>query len=192
VPKPQDEEPISCKNIITVGAVESLNSRNVFSMYEYRVRSVEVNIGDSVKAGDVLAILAVPVAPTTPADDDSDNNRNRRDIEITSPIDGTVTAVLTSEGEIGTGILFVVEDTTRLRVVTTVREQDISRIRTGMEVNITSDATGNAEYKGTIGRISPAAKVDSPVVEFEVEVIITSDRNYLRIGSSARVEIVMN
>jgi multidrug resistance efflux pump len=108
---------------------------------------------------------------------------------IKSPISGTVTSVFASEGAIGAGLLFVVEDMESLRIMTSVREHDISRIYEGMEVIITADSNGNAEYTGVISRISPAAKVDSPIVEFEVEVIITSDKVGLRIGVSARVEI---
>ena len=51
-----------------------------------------------------------------------------------------------------------------------------------MEVTITSNATGTAEYTGVISRINPAATPSSPVVEFEAEVAVTSAGTGLRIG----------
>jgi len=105
---------------------------------------------------------------------------------IKTPVSGTVTAVLANEGDFGAGLLFVIEDTDSLRVITSIREYDIARIYEGMEVTITA---GGIEHTGIISRISPAAIVGSPVVEFEVEVLITSEKAGLRIGMSTRIEI---
>ena len=108
---------------------------------------------------------------------------------IRSPIDGTVTAVIAREGEVGMGRLFVVEDTDNLRVTTSFREYDIARLERGMEVAITSYATGSAVYTGIINRINPAAAAFAPVVEFEAEVLVTSADTSLRIGANARLNI---
>jgi len=63
---------------------------------------------------------------------------------IRAPINGTVTAVIAKEGDVGMGRLFVIEDTDNLKIITNVREYDIGKIELGMEVAISSDATGNA------------------------------------------------
>ena len=110
---------------------------------------------------------------------------------IRSPIDGTVTAVVAREGSAGMGLLFVVEDTDNLRVMTSFRESDLSLVETGMEVTITSDATGNAEYAGVINRIHPTATAIASVAEFEAEVLVTSEDTSLRIGTSARLDIIL-
>ena len=109
---------------------------------------------------------------------------------IIAPASGTVTAVIAREGAIGMGLMFVIEDTSSLRIITSFREYDISRIRSGMEVTITSDATGDAVYTGIISRINPAATPLAPVVEFEAEITVTSPNTSLRIGTNARVKIV--
>jgi RND family efflux transporter MFP subunit len=108
---------------------------------------------------------------------------------ITSPIDGTVTAVIAKEGSIGEGLLFVVEDTDNLKITTRFREHDISRVRTGMNVAITSDALGSSIYEGVITRINPAATINAPTVEFEAEVRVTSENTSLQIGMNALLTI---
>ena len=106
---------------------------------------------------------------------------------ITAPISGTVTLVMAQEGEFAHGRLFTVEDTGSLRIITSFREYDLSNIYEGMEVMITSDATGSAVYTGEITRINPAASPFSPVVEFEAEVVVLSADTELRVGLNARV-----
>ena len=116
--------------------------------------------------------------------------RQLEDATITSPISGTVTAVIAAEGATPTdmgGLMFVVEDTDNLRIITHFREYDIGLIEEGMEVSITSEVTGGAVYTGIISRINPAAAELSQVVEFEAEISILSLETSLRIGGTARV-----
>lgn len=118
------------------------------------------------------------------------------DSTITAPINGVVTAVLAREGAIGSGLLFVIEDTDNLRIKTRFREYDIGRVRTGMDVTISSDATGSAVYTGRVSRIYPAAiknasgeTASTPILEFEAEVAVTSVNTDLRIGMNVRLDI---
>ena len=113
---------------------------------------------------------------------------------IVAPIDGVVTAIFAREGEIGFGPLFIIEDIENLRVRTRFREYDLANIRVGMDVVISADATGDAEYAGVISRINPAAVLGpggtpAHIVEFEAEVTITSPVTGLRIGMTARLNI---
>ena len=113
--------------------------------------------------------------------------RQLEDSVITSPIDGTVTAVFATEGAVGMGGLFIVEDTENLRIITSVREYEITKIEPGMDVVIQADATGTTEHEGVIRRISPSANINSHIVEFEVEVAILSENTGLRIGMNTRI-----
>ena len=115
--------------------------------------------------------------------------RQLADSTITAPISGTITDVIAREGAMGTGLLFVVEDTQNLRIITSFREYDINRISTGTEVTITS-ATGETKYTGVISRINPAAAANSPVVEFEAEVLVTSQNTGLLIGMNTRIDVI--
>jgi multidrug resistance efflux pump len=111
---------------------------------------------------------------------------------IRAPMSGVVTDVFASEGAVPMGSLFVIEDTDNLRIITRFREYDIARIEMGMEVSITSDATGNAVYTGVINRINPAATISASVIELEVEVIVTSQDTRLRIGTNTRISIILD
>jgi HlyD family secretion protein len=113
--------------------------------------------------------------------------RQLADSQITAPISGTVTATIATEGAIGMGLMFIVEDTENLRIMTRFREYDIALIETGMEAIITADATGNAVHSGEIRRISPTAVHHSHIVEFEVEIAIQNTG--LLIGMNTRIDI---
>jgi len=115
--------------------------------------------------------------------------RHLDDSTITAPISGAVTSVIAREGAVGMGLLFVVEDTNNLRIITSFREYDIDRISPGMEATIRADATGTAVYRGVITRISPAASPHSPVVEFETELAVVDADTNLRIGMTVRLEL---
>ena len=115
--------------------------------------------------------------------------RHLNDAIITSPITGTVTAVIAREGAVGAGLMFVVEDMESLRIITSFREYDLANIAPGMEVSISSDGTGDAVYTGRISRINPAAIPHSPVVQFEAEVDVLSENTDLRIGMNARIMV---
>ena len=111
------------------------------------------------------------------------------DTTITAPIGGTVSAVDARIGSAAMGLLFVIDDTENLRIITGVREYDITKVHEGMEVAITTDAAGSGTYAGVISRVIHAATPGLPIVEFEVEVSVTSASTSLRIGMNARVTI---
>jgi len=118
--------------------------------------------------------------------------RRLEDSKIISPIDGVVTHVIAREGMVGTGLMFVIENTDDLRVITSFREYDIGMLSEGMEVRIISDAVGSEDYLGVISRINPAAAnqgIPGSVVEFEAEVSVVSESTSLRIGMNVRVSV---
>ena len=112
--------------------------------------------------------------------------RQLQDSKITAPISGTITAVTARPGASAIGPMFVIDDVNNLRIITSFREYDITLVEEGMEVLIISDATGRVET-GVINRINPAALPHSPVVEFEAEILVTSEDSDLRIGMNTRV-----
>jgi RND family efflux transporter MFP subunit len=110
---------------------------------------------------------------------------------IKSPASGTVTAVYAEEGSVVAGLLFIVEDTNNLRISSSVKEHDYSRVQIGQKVVIRSDSTGDYEYEGIISRIDPAANRHASDVEFGMIIEITSDETLLKIGMNTRLSIVM-
>lgn len=121
---------------------------------------------------------------------------------ITAPISGVVTAVYAKEGEPGNGLLFVIEDTESLKIITHIQEGDIGRVTEGMKVTIRSQATGDKEIPGTITYIAPAAgktdagttavSDDSSAAEFEAEVRVDAQDTGLLIGMNTTLTVLLD
>ena len=119
------------------------------------------------------------------------------DATVKAPISGTVTQVYAEVGNKGSGLLFVIENSDALKVVTSIKEYDLMDIQNGMSAIIKADAVKDKEYKGAVSFIAPAAKkapdgsmLASTNVEFECEVDIKDTSSDLKIGMNARVNIV--
>ena len=117
---------------------------------------------------------------------------------ITAPVSGTVTAVYASVGSSGSGLLFVIEDTDHLVISTSVKGYDLGDVKTGMTVEIKSDATGDSVIPGTLMTIAPTAKKNqlgdteaSNDPSFEAEVSVDSAESGLRIGMEARLSYII-
>lgn len=121
------------------------------------------------------------------------------DCTVSAPVSGTVTAVYAKEGAGSTGLLFVIEDTERLKISATVTEYDLASVKTGMKAEIKSDATGDTIIEGTVSQIAPTA-VKAPdgtaktgaAAEFETEIQVTGPHDGLRIGMNTRINILLD
>ena len=125
-------------------------------------------------------------------------NQTLDDTKITAPVSGTVTAVYASVGSSGSGLLFVIEDTDHLVISTSVKGYDLGDVKTGMTVEIKSDATGDSVIPGTLTAIAPTAKKNqlgdteaSNDPSFEAEVSVDSAESGLRIGMEARLSYII-
>lgn len=125
-------------------------------------------------------------------------NKSKSDLEktnIISPIDGTVTEVNVSELSIvgPSTLMFKIQDTENLEVVTNISEYDIRRIKTGQSVKVTCDGVEDKDYKGKVSYISPNAVIErngqgtETVVKVKVDI---NDKNtQFKPNFSANVEI---
>lgn len=127
-----------------------------------------------------------------------DIDKNKSDIEktnIISPIDGTVTEVNISElAVVGSStLMFRIQDTENLEVVTNISEYDIGRIKTGQSVKVTCDGAKNKEYKGTVVYISPNAVIEKngqgSETAVKVKIDINDKNTQFKPNFSANVEI---
>lgn len=113
---------------------------------------------------------------------------------VTAKIDGVVTAVNVSEGDIYTGgDMVVVENDESFIVEATVDEYDIGSLYTGMAVIIKTNATGEEELSGTITYISPKPETTttSSDVNYKIEVSVDTQNDMLRLGMTAKLSIVL-
>lgn len=124
----------------------------------------------------------------------------KKDLEkcqVKAPISGTITSVNAVEGAPGSGLLFVIQNTEDLKVVTTVREFDVANIAIGDEVIIKSNATGDYEFKGKVSKIAPTSKqteagktITSTESDYEAEITVKPDKKALLIGMNTRINII--
>lgn len=111
------------------------------------VREVRVGPGETVKRGQVLAIV--------------EGNESMRSYEVTAPIGGVVTARNTNVGDVaGDAPLFELADLSQVWVDLHAFGSDMAQLAPGQPVTLTS-TVGDVPAKATIERILPVAAAGS-------------------------------
>jgi HlyD family secretion protein len=117
---------------------------------------------------------------------------------IVSPVDGVVIAKNVEVGQtvaasFQTPTLFTIApDLTKMQVDTNVDEADISKIKTGMEVNFTVDAYPDKKFKGIVSQIRLSPAVTQNVVTYNVVISVDNSHLLLKPGMTANVTFVVN
>lgn len=115
--------------------------RSVTARFPGPVRSVLVNVGDTVKKGQRLATI--------------ESNESLQLYAVTAPIAGTLTTRHANPGEAaGTETLFEIADFSSVRAELNVFPRDRGQLKPGQRVRI-SAADGAARGEGTIGYVAP-------------------------------------
>ena len=122
---------------------------------------------------------------------------------ITAPVSGTITSVSAIEGAAVSGLVFVIQDTNELKIITNIKEYDVEMVTVGDAVTIKSDATGDKIYEGILSRIAPTSTVaamgDQAVSndkrvnsdsEYESYVTVVGEKEGLRIGMNTKLSII--
>lgn len=188
------EQTVSCS-----GVVEAGSSYPVLMSAACVLREVEVQKGQLVQAGEVLArldkdasraavvqsvgeaaqVLALAAAPET----------------VTAPVSGVLVSVNASAGDylsIGEP-LAVLAPTDSLQVRVAIREKDLPRLRVGQTVHIRGDGFEKTVYEGELTRIS-ASGTQTSTGDTVVEGIVTLKEGQadasLRLGLTARAQVV--
>lgn len=116
--------------------------RDVGARFAGVVKSVSKTVGDSVRAGEVLARV--------------ESNDSLQVYAVTAPIGGVITARMTNPGQqAGDTPLFTISDLAQVRAQLSVFPRDLARVRVGQEVRL-STVDGERTTSGTITRIAPA------------------------------------
>ena len=111
------------------------------------------------------------------------------DCTLTATMDGTITELNATVGSVCTGTVATIQDVSDLTVEVTIPASSVGKLSTGMQCNITSDATGDATIAGTLTRIDPVANEEG---SFGATVTVNGSDTGLLIGISAQVEIVIS
>jgi cobalt-zinc-cadmium efflux system membrane fusion protein len=117
--------------------------REVAARFPGLIRSVSKSVGDTVKAGEVLARV--------------ESNDSLQVYAVTAPISGTLTARKANPGEqAGASALFTVSDLSQVWAELSVFPRDLARIRVGQDLRL-SAVDGDRSANGKIVRIALAA-----------------------------------
>lgn len=150
--------PASIKDVIELSGIISLNedtSARIGGRFPGFIRSVNKTVGESVRAGEVLATL--------------DRNITLQDYTVVSPIDGVV---VTRNANIGSTtapdtVLFEIADLSTVWAELHVFGPDRQRVKVGQPVVVEShDKSVRAE--GTVGYVMPVAESASQAVVIRV------------------------
>ncbi len=120
------------------------------------------------------------------------------DYIVTAPISGLVTSVNAQEGNgyvATSGALMTIQAVDVLEVATQIDEYDINSVVMGQRVVIMTDATGDDELEGRVTFISPTATqaaAGSSSNTFEVKIDVVNKDDRLRLGMSARLNIIVD
>ena len=138
------------------------------------VKAVRVNAGDSVRAGETLAIV--------------ENSETLGAYSVVAPIDGVVLSRRTSVGDVaGSQILFEIADLSLLWVELNAFGSDAERVRPGMAVRVTS--AGGASATTTLDRILPVADPSSQSVV--ARVLLPNSDGRWRPGMAVSAEVTV-
>ena len=107
---------------------------------------------------------------------------------LTATMDGTITALDATVGAVCSGTVATIQDVDNLTVEVTIPASSVCRLKTGLQCNITSDATDDT-VTGTLTRIDPVAN-DSG--SFGATVTVNGQDSGLLVGIPAKVEIVIS
>lgn len=108
---------------------------------------------------------------------------------LTSPISGIITARNYDKGDMYAMAqpLFVVQNITPVKMLINISENNFSRVKKGMEVEIVADAYPNEVFKGKVNLIYPT--IDPRSHTFPVEIIVDNKNEKLRPGMFTRVTV---
>src|SRR5699024_10915749 len=118
----------------------------------------------------------------------SDLQTTLENCTLTATMDGTITELNATVGSVCSGTVATIQDLSSLTVEVTIPASSVSKLSTGMQCNITSDATGDTAISGTLTRIDPVADENG---SFGATVSVNGSDSGLLIGISAQVEVVV-
>jgi multidrug efflux pump subunit AcrA (membrane-fusion protein) len=157
---------------------EDMNkTAKVVSTLEGRLIKLNNDLGDRVKAGDVLALVQTP-------------ELLGKALEVKSPIDGVITDRKSTTGELVTkeAQIYTVSEPANLWVIAEIKERDIGAVKIGQDATFAVLAFPDEQFRGKVVRISNRVEDKSRTLEVRIEVGNADGR--LSPGMFADVEIV--
>lgn len=147
------------------------------------VEAVYVNVGDSVRSGQRLAVVQSRVIGNPPPT-----------IAVTAPLTGIIDArtVITGQSVEPNSTLFHVSDLSRMRMVTRAYEEDIGQLRVGQKAYVKLLAYPQELLSGVVSLIGPTLDRETRTVE--VWILLDNTRGLLKpnLFGQADIELSQN
>ncbi len=178
------------------GTVAPLNRTQVFPSLGGRIEEILVNEGDSVKAGQVLAVMSSFERATVLDNAQSDTpeklaywKKVYQPTKLFAPVTGKVIVRNINAGQTVSNEteLFVIAD--RLMIKAQVDETDLGKIRLNLPVTVTLDTYPDQPVNGKIARISFESTVINNVSVYYVQISLDQIPAHFLSGMSASVTI---
>ena len=144
------------------------------------VKAVYVNLGDSVKAGDKLALVQSRVVGNPPPS-----------VVISAPIAGIVDVrnIIPGQSVEPNTTLFHISNVSRMRVVGKVYEEDLGKVRIGQPAHIKLLAYPKESLQGVVTLVGPILDAETRTVE--VWIGLDNTNGLLKPNLFARANIVL-
>ena len=112
-------------------------------------------------------------------------------MELISPVDGTVTNVNGSVGETVSPNVVVISilPTSKLQVDVNLSEDNVAGVAVGQPVSIALDAFPSVTWQGIVGKIDPAQTIIGGAVYYKTTVVFTQADTRIKAGMTANVLI---
>ena len=118
---------------------------------------------------------------------------------VKAPKSGIVTSIDAAEGSIPTKeSIMTIEDASKLRIKVQIKENDILNVKEGQKAVITTTATGNEEFAGTVERVVTIMSssgtnmyTGAENTGYSAEIAVDDPDGKLLIGMSAKVKIIL-
>jgi RND family efflux transporter MFP subunit len=117
--------------------------------------------------------------------------------KIMAPFDCTVLTRPVSAGQAVSGSagfnsgteVMTIANLNEMIILAHVNQADITRLKTGMEVDVKVEAVSGLKVKGKVNRIAPQATIKNNIKGFEVRVLITEIEDRIQPGMTANLAI---
>jgi macrolide-specific efflux system membrane fusion protein len=185
-------------SVSTTGAVEPQNRVKIHSSVGGRVEEIQVDEGQLVKKGTVLAMLSsteraalLDAAKLQGTKELIYWNNVYKKTAVIAPMDGQIIVRSVDPGQTVTmsDSLFVLSD--HLIVKAYVDETDIGRIKAGQKAVIGLDAYPDIRVNGVVGHIYYESHLQNNVNIYNVEILPDHIPDVFRSGMSANIRILV-
>lgn len=186
-------------HILISGSVQSHNEVTVLSPIEGRIEKIPHEEGSHVEKGQVIAFIGTTQRSflldktlREKPNDLSSVDQTYPPSPVSSPITGKIVEGRLS---IGTSVLhnsplFRISD--RFVIQAHINEADLPYIRKGTPASISFEAFPHHHIPGTVDYVAHAAKTLGNVVAYEVEISLSQQPDFLRLGLTAIVTFTIS